>query len=72
MLQQAAVVGKADHGNNGQLSLSNAATLADATLSSNNVGRIIAFKGLFAVQWRDVRSMQLRSEVIFIRVSPGK
>ncbi|XP_011862380.1 PREDICTED: uncharacterized protein LOC105559004 [Vollenhovia emeryi] len=45
-------------GNNGQLSLSNAATLADATLSSNNVGRIMAFKGLFAVQWRDVRSMQ--------------
>lgn len=60
-------------GNNGQLSLSNAATLADVTLSSNNVGRIMAFKGLFAVQWRDaflclyVKSW--RDGEVFIRVS---
>lgn len=44
------------------------------TLSSHNVGRIMAFKGLFAVQWRDARSMPLREErwrdgEVFIRVS---
>lgn len=63
--QAAADVGKADREQRPALSLSYLTQphLRTATLSSNNVGRIMAFKGLFAVQWRDVHSVQLREEV---------